>query len=92
MVNAIKSKGWDGEWFLRAYDFFGDKVGSSECEEAQIFIEPQGICIMGGMGMDDGRAEKALKSVNEKLATKHGIVLQQPAFSRLQAASIRGAG
>jgi cellobiose phosphorylase len=79
---AVKEHGWDGAWFLRAYDNFGDKVGSSECAEGQIFIEPQGICIMGGMGRDDGRAEQALQSVNERLATQHGIVLQQPAYSK----------
>jgi cellobiose phosphorylase len=82
MDAAVKEHGWDGAWFLRAYDNFGDKVGSSECAEGQIFIEPQGICIMGGMGRDDGRAEQALQSVNERLATQHGIVLQQPAYSK----------
>ncbi len=74
--------GWDGEWFLRAYDDFGDKVGSQECAEGQIFIEPQGICVMAGIGRANGQAEQALKSVSEKLATPHGIVLQQPAYSQ----------
>jgi cellobiose phosphorylase len=32
--------------------------------------------------VDNGCAEKALDSVNEHLATPHGIVLQQPAFSK----------
>lgn len=74
--------GWDGEWFLRAYDHYGDKIGSSECAEGQIFIEPQGMCIMAGMGVEDGRAVKALEAVNEHLATPHGIVLQQPPYSK----------
>ncbi|MBN1311129.1 MAG: glycosyl transferase [Anaerolineae bacterium] len=73
--------GWDGEWFLRAYDHFGQKVGSRECEEGQIFIEPQGMCIMAGMGLADGRAEQALTSVRDRLATPHGIVLQQSIYS-----------
>ncbi|MBZ0288786.1 MAG: glycosyl transferase, partial [Anaerolineae bacterium] len=68
--------------FLRAYDHFGNKVGSSSCEAGQIFIEPQGICIMAGIGMDDGRALKALDSVGTRLATSHGIILQQPAYSK----------
>ena len=50
--------------------------------EGSIFIEPQGICVMADLGVEDGRAEKALNSVNEHLATPHGIVLQQPAFSK----------
>lgn len=81
MKNVVLEHGWDGEWFLRAYDHFGDKVGSRECAEGKIFIEPQGICVMAGIGLDDGKASKALDSVSDRLATKHGIVLQQPAFS-----------
>ncbi len=79
---TVREHGWDGEWFLRAYDDFGRKVGSRECEEGQIFIEPQGFCILAGIGLDDGRAKRALASVKERLATPHGIILQQPAYSR----------
>jgi cellobiose phosphorylase len=82
MEATIHEHGWDGEWFLRAYDAFGEKVGSNECEEGQIFIEPQGMCIMAGMGFDDGKAEQTLASVESRLATPHGIVLHQPAYTR----------
>ena len=82
MESAIWAHGWDGDWFRRAYDDFGNPLGSRENDEGQIFIEPQGACIMAGLGVDDGRAEKALNSVAEHLATPHGIVLQQPAFSK----------
>ncbi len=82
MDKTIHTHGWDGEWFLRAYDDFGNKVGSSECKEGKIFIEPQGFCILSGIGLNDGLAKKALDSVNKILATPHGIMLQQPAFSR----------
>ena len=82
MEKTVWAHGWDGAWFLRAYDAFGEKVGSHERAEGQIFIEPQGLAIMAGLGLDDGRATATLASVNERLATDHGIVLQQPAFSR----------
>jgi cellobiose phosphorylase len=82
MRATVLQYGWDGEWFLRAYDDFGRKVGSRECDEGKIFVEPQGWCIMAGIGVEDGRAEQALASVKEHLATPHGIILQQPAFSR----------
>ena len=81
MAAAVRAHGWDGEWFLRAYDNFGQEVGSHACAEGQIYIEPQGICILAGIGLEDGRAEKALQSVREHLATPHGIVLHQPAYS-----------
>ena len=82
MHETVRKHGWDGEWFLRAYDDFGKKVGSKECEEGKIFIEPQGFCILAGIGMEDGLAKKALDSVNNVLATPHGIMLQQPAYSK----------
>ncbi len=81
MVAAVERDGWDGAWFRRAFDFFGHPVGSSTNEEGQIFIEPQGICVLAGIGVGDGRATTALESVRERLATKHGIRLQQPAYS-----------
>jgi cellobiose phosphorylase len=82
MEEIVHTHGWDGDWFVRAYDDFGRKVGSKDCAEGQIYIEPQGMCIMAGIGLDDGLAKKALDSVNQRLATKHGIILQQPAYSR----------
>jgi cellobiose phosphorylase len=81
MREAIDAHGWDGRWFLRAYDAQGRKVGSVECEEGQIFIEPQGWAVLGGVGLASGRARQALDSVRERLATPHGIVLQQPAYA-----------
>jgi cellobiose phosphorylase len=80
MEKTVLSHGWDGEWFLRAYDFFGKKVGSKECTEGQIFIEPQGYCIMSGIGVKTGEAKKALNAVEQRLSTPYGIVLQNPAY------------
>jgi cellobiose phosphorylase len=82
MDRIVHEHGWDGEWFVRAYDDFGRKVGSNECAEGKIFIETQGFCVLAGIGLNDGLAEKALASVRRHLATPHGIVLQQPAYSR----------
>lgn len=82
MVETIKQHGWDGEWYLRAYDFFGKKVGSNENEEGKIFIESQGWCSMAEIGVDEGMVEKALDSVKERLDCEYGIVLNNPAFTR----------
>ncbi len=79
---AALGAGWDGAWFRRAFDAFGRVVGGRECEEGQIFIEPQGMCVMAGIGRETGEAEKALQSVKERLDTKYGIVLLQPAYTR----------
>ncbi len=81
MKETVLKHGWDGEWFLRAYDFSGNKIGSKENDEGQIFIESQGFCIMAGIGMEDGKAGKALHSVEERLACEYGIVLNNPPFT-----------
>jgi cellobiose phosphorylase len=82
MVDAIKQHGWDGEWFLRAYDYYGNKIGSNDNEEGKIFIESNGWCTMAGIGKDEGLCEKALDSVKERLDCEHGIVLNNPAFTK----------
>ena len=82
MVKAVETAGWDGEWFIRAFDAYSKPVGSNECREGKIFIEPQGMCVMAGIGVENGKAEKALKSVEEKLECEYGIILNQPAYHR----------
>ena len=82
MAGVIVEHAWDGAWFRRAFDYSGGVVGSSENEEGQIFVEPQGICVMSGIGAGNGMATRALDSVRERLATDHGIVLLRPAYSR----------
>ena len=85
MTEAVKRHGWDGEWFLRAYDFYGRKVGSRENQEGQIFIESQGWCAMAAIGLEEGMVERALNSVKDRLDCRHGIVLNNPAFTRYHA-------
>ncbi len=82
MKKAIMDAGWDGEWFLRAYDDFGKKVGSKDCEEGKIFIEPQGFGIMSDIGKEEGYADKVIAAVEERLGCKYGLVLNNPAFTK----------
>ena len=81
MEQAVIRDGWDGEWYLRAYDALGRKVGSSECDEGKIFIESQGFCAMAGIGEEQGLPQKALGSVEKYLDTKYGIVLNWPSYT-----------
>ena len=82
MEKALLTDGWDGKWFVRAYDAFGGKVGSDECEEGKIFIEPQGFCVLAGVGVETGEAVTALDSVKERLDSKYGICLNAPTYTR----------
>ena len=81
MVEAVEKSGWDGKWYLRAYDYFGHKIGSGENEEGKIFIESQGWCTMAAIGKEKGYPEMALDSVKERMECEHGIVLNNPAFT-----------
>ncbi|HJX47015.1 MAG TPA: hypothetical protein VJ375_04155 [Gaiellaceae bacterium] len=82
MLAAVEAEAWDGDWYVRAFDAESKPVGSHVCDEGQIFIESQAWCVLGGAGADNGRARRALESVDERLATPDGIVLLQPAYSR----------
>ena len=80
MEEAICTAGWDGEWYLRAYDDAGKKIGSNECENGKIFIETQGFGTMAKIGKDKGYPEKSLDSVKKYLDSKYGIVILWPAY------------
>ena len=82
MYDAVLKDGWDGDWFVRAYDAYGQKIGSKECEDGKIFIEPQGFCVMAEIGLKEGNCLKAMESVEKYLDTKYGIVLLQPPYHR----------
>ena len=82
MEKAVEQYGWDGEWFLRAYDYYGRKIGSDENEEGKIFIESQGWCTMAGIGKDKGYCAKSLDSVKKMMDCEHGIVLNNPAYTK----------
>jgi len=81
MCQAVEKFGWDGEWYLRAYDYYGNKVGSHENEEGKMFIESQGWCGMARIGADKGMPEKALDSAAKLLDSEHGMVLNWPAYT-----------
>ena len=82
MEDSVKKYGWDGQWFLRAYDYYGRKIGSSENEEGKVFIESQGWCTMARIGADEGLCDKALDSAVKYLECEHGLVLNNPAYTR----------
>jgi cellobiose phosphorylase len=84
MTAAALDAGWDGEWFIRAYDASSEPVGSKACKEGKIFIEPQGMCVMAGIGVKTGEAQKALASVQKYLDSKYGIALLAPAYTSYQ--------
>ncbi|MDQ2624463.1 MAG: glycosyl transferase, partial [Actinomycetota bacterium] len=90
MREVILTHGWDGNWFLRAYDYYGEPIGTDAHPEGKIWIEPQGFAVMAGVGVGDGPEDveapaiKALDSAYEMLGSDHGLVLQYPAYTSYQ--------
>ncbi len=82
MKKNVMDSAFDGDWFIRAYDANGEKMGSKECEEGKIFIEPQGFAVMSEIGKDEGADIKTLNSIDKYLNTKYGLVLNNPAFTK----------
>lgn len=80
MADKVCTAGWDGEWYLRAYDDAGTKIGSHECGDGKIFIETQGFGAMAQIGAESRFPEKALDSVKKYLDTKYGIVILDPPY------------
>ena len=82
MKKNVMESAFDGDWFIRAYDSTGAKVGSKECEESKIFIEPQGFAVMSEIGKEEGMDIKTLDSIDKYLNCEFGLVLNYPAFTK----------
>jgi cellobiose phosphorylase len=77
---SIAKHAWDGEWYLRAYRYDGMKFGSRECEEGKVFLNPQSWAVISGHARGE-RAEKAMESVREYLASAYGIQVCDPPYT-----------
>ena len=86
--NDIDKHCWDGNWYLRAFRYDGMKFGSKECDEGEIFLNPQSWSVISGHAQKE-KAEKALQSVRDKLATKYGVQVCDPAFEKTDYTVVR---
>jgi cellobiose phosphorylase len=82
--------GWDGKWYVRAYKETGEKIGSHENKQGSIYLNTQSWGIISGHADKyKGRAEQAMQSVNEKLATDYGLMLCAPPYENIPCAEVR---
>jgi cellobiose phosphorylase len=94
MTKTMLKHGFSGDWFVRAYDYYGNPVGTAAEPEGKIWIEPQGFAVMAEIGVESkdptskayakSPAGRALESVHDMLNTPHGMVLQYPAYTTYQ--------
>jgi cellobiose phosphorylase len=81
MSQKINKVAWDGSWYLRAFDEDEEPLGSSRCQEGQIYLETQAWAVLSGSAAKD-RALKCMDSVRKQLWTKHGVMLMTPPYSK----------
>lgn len=41
MIEAVKAHGWDGDWYLRAYDFLATKLARTKMRKARFLLNPK---------------------------------------------------
>jgi cellobiose phosphorylase len=72
---------WDGAWYRRLLLSKGKALGSAECAEGQIFLNPQSWAVISGVGKLDGRGRRAMDSAAERLDTACGLRIVAPPYT-----------
>ncbi len=79
LKEKINSQAWDGEWYYRATKDNGEKIGSKENIEGQIYLNAQTWAVIAGVA-DRERAEKVMGAVENNLDYKAGPLLLYPGY------------
>ncbi len=77
----IETHAWDGNWYLRAFRFDGQKIGSHKQDEGSMWLNPQSWAVLSGHASYQ-KAEQIMKLVRERLATEYGIMICYPAYEK----------
>lgn len=80
MKQRVNEYAWDGEWYIRYFDFDGAPLGSHTNDKGQIYSNGQSWPVISGFA-PPWRARQALDSVYRKLNTRHGIKISAPSFN-----------
>ena len=80
MRERIEQYGWDGEYYITAYNDADQKIGSHECKEGKMFLIPQLWAVLSGVSKD-GRECYAMDAVEKYLSTPLGTVVSAPAYT-----------
>jgi len=86
--NNLIYKAWDGDWFIRGFDAQGNKIGSKDSDEGQIFLNTQAWAIISGLA-NNVKAQKAMQKVKERLSTDYGIMVTDPPYTKSDYTLIR---
>ena len=79
MREIINRHGWDGEYYLCAYNDDGEKIGSSECKMGSMFLIPQLWSVLSNIS--DERKIIAMDSVEKYLSSPLGTLISIPPYT-----------
>jgi cellobiose phosphorylase len=80
MKTRFLEHAWDGEWWIRYFDWDGAPLGSHTNEKGQIYINAQSWPVLSGFATGE-RARTALESLRRLLNTRNGIKISAPSFN-----------
>lgn len=82
LSDTINTICWDGKWYWRGTNDWGEIIGSHKCEEGKIFINAQSWAVMSGVAQNE-RATQCMDSVKEHLDTPKGPKILHPAYTKV---------
>jgi cellobiose phosphorylase len=72
---------WDGEWYVRTICGDGYRIGSKDCKEGQIYLNPQSWAVLSGVA-DEERARLCMSKIDEILETDLGYRICYPPYAQ----------
>jgi len=82
LSGIINTAGWDGNWYLAAFNDEGYKIGSNENEEGKVPLNSQTWAILSEVAKDKGRLKKILDKIDNYLDTAYGPALFLPSYTK----------
>ncbi|PKK89024.1 MAG: glycosyl transferase family 36 [Candidatus Wallbacteria bacterium HGW-Wallbacteria-1] len=80
LKNAILKSGRAKDWFARATTDRNEVMGSENCKQGKIFLNPQTWAIITGL-VDKEEGRKLLSHVEKHLYKDYGVLLFTPAYT-----------
>ncbi len=79
--NRLNDVAWDGEWYIRTICGDGYRIGSKECQEGQIYLNPQSWAVLSGVAEGE-RAQQVMRKVDEILEMDLGYRICYPPYAQ----------
>ncbi|MFZ1289592.1 MAG: glycosyl hydrolase family 65 protein [Melioribacteraceae bacterium] len=81
LKKSFNQHAWDGEWYYRGTKDSGEKIGSKECEDGKIYLNPQSWAVISDIAESEKKVQ-AMEAVRKHLLRDNGALLLQPAYSK----------